>query len=74
MKFTIFPVIYFVVVFQVLLAKHKTEDKFYAIKVLHKAAIRKRNEVCTVLVGTCIYFCSTKSFNLNIDPAFLRFF
>lgn len=29
---------------KVLLAKHKTEEKFYAIKVLHKAAIRKRNE------------------------------
>lgn len=29
---------------KVLLAKHKVEDKFYAIKVLHKAAIRKRNE------------------------------
>ena len=34
-----------VVFFQVLLAKHKSEEKFYAIKVLHKAAIRKRNEV-----------------------------
>lgn len=29
---------------KVLLAKHKAEEKFYAIKVLHKAAIRKRNE------------------------------
>jgi len=29
---------------KVLLAKHKVEEKFYAIKVLHKAAIRKRNE------------------------------
>ena len=34
---------------QVLLAKHKAEEKFYAIKVLHKAAIRKRNEVGVVL-------------------------
>ena len=31
---------------QVFLAKHKQEDKFYAVKVLTKAAIRKRNEVC----------------------------
>jgi len=29
---------------KVLLAKHKVEENFYAIKVLHKAAIRKRNE------------------------------
>lgn len=31
---------------QVFLAKNKQEDQFYAIKVLNKAAIRKRNEVC----------------------------
>ena len=30
---------------QVFLSKNKAEDKFYAIKVLNKAAIRKRNEV-----------------------------
>lgn len=29
---------------KVFLAKHKQEDKFYAVKVLTKAAIRKRNE------------------------------
>jgi hypothetical protein len=29
----------------VFLAKHKQEDKVYAVKVLTKAAIRKRNEV-----------------------------
>ena len=33
---------------QVFLAKNKQEDQFYAIKVLNKAAIRKRNEVCQV--------------------------
>ena len=37
---------------QVFLAKNKQEDQFYAIKVLNKAAIRKRNEVCeTVKCG-----------------------
>jgi len=29
---------------KVLLAKHKVEESYFAIKVLHKAAIRKRNE------------------------------
>lgn len=39
---------------QVFLAKNKQEDQFYAIKVLNKAAIRKRNEVCQV----CFKFTS----------------
>ena len=34
---------------QVLLAKHKAEEKFYAIKVLRKAELMKRNEVGVVL-------------------------
>lgn len=33
------------VCFQVLLAKHKLEDKIYAVKVLSKAHIMRRNEV-----------------------------
>lgn len=36
---------YYIIFCQVYLAKHKQEDKFYAVKVLKKAAIRKRNEV-----------------------------
>ena len=36
-------------IFQVFLAKHKQEDKVYAVKVLTKAAIRKRNEVCQIV-------------------------
>ena len=36
---------YLLFTWQVFLAKNKQEDQFYAIKVLNKAAIRKRNEV-----------------------------
>lgn len=32
------------------MAKHKQEDKVYAVKVLTKAAIRKRNEVSKKMV------------------------
>ena len=40
----------FFIFFQVFLAKHKQEDKVYAVKVLTKAAIRKRNEACQFFV------------------------
>lgn len=31
---------------KVLLARHRTDDKFYAVKVLQKKAILKKKEVC----------------------------
>ena len=38
------------------LAKHKQEDKFYAVKVLTKAAIRKRNEVQKCFRLHCLFY------------------
>lgn len=38
------------VLFQVLLARHKAEEQFYAVKVLQKKAILKKKEVSCFLV------------------------
>lgn len=58
-------------IFQVLLAKHKTEEKFYAIKVLHKAAIRKRNEVSCFFVFQISKSCISLAYEFLINFYFV---
>lgn len=41
--------------FQVLLARHKAEEAFYAVKVLQKKAILKKKEVRVDVVNNTLY-------------------
>lgn len=57
---------------KVLLARHRTDDQFYAVKVLQKKAILKKKEVNTIHTQTCLrqenalkYARKTKCVNLS---------
>lgn len=57
---------------KVLLARHRTDDQFYAVKVLQKKAILKKKEVNTIRTQTCLrqenalkYARKTKCVNLS---------
>ncbi|XP_015755548.1 PREDICTED: serine/threonine-protein kinase Sgk1-B-like [Acropora digitifera] len=57
---------------KVFLSKNKAEDKFYAIKVLNKAAIRKRNEAKHIMAERNVLLQNIKHPFLVVSEALER--